>query len=116
MVNSKDVSNKAVKIVYDILQDYRDINPNMSVSQIMAFLNVSINEGASLKELADNMGIKIPTLSRILIDIGFRNRHMEPGLNLVESRQDPMELRKNQYTLSKRGHYLIDKLTKKLGS
>lgn len=115
MVNHKEASDKAVRVVYDVLQDYRDINPNMSVSQIMAFLNVVINEGSSLKELAENMGMKIPTMSRILIDIGFRNRHMEPGLNLVESRQDPLELRKNQYTVSKRGHYLVDKLVKKLG-
>lgn len=116
MVNRKEASDKVVLQLYDALQEFKDINPNMSVQQIMAFLSVAKHEGASLRELADLQGVKVPTLSRILIDLGFRNRHMEPGYNIVESRQDPMELRKNQYTLSKRGHYIVEKIVKKLSA
>lgn len=116
MVNHKDTSDKVVLQLYGVLQVFKDINPNMSVQQVMAFLMVHLHEGASLKELADLQDMKVPTLSRILIDLGFRNRRMEVGHNIVESRQDPMELRKNQYTLSKRGHYIIDKIVKKLGA
>lgn len=114
MVSRKDTNLRIIEQLVDALQEFKNINPNMSVQQIMAFLTVALNEGLSLKEIADLQGMKIPTLSRIFIDLGFRNRNMEPGYNIVESRQDPMELRKNQYTLSKRGQHIVDKLVKKL--
>lgn len=111
----KPSSDKELMNLFNALEEFRKLNPNMSVQQIMTLILVAINEGKSLKELAAVIKIKIPTLSRILIDLGFRNRRMEPGHNLVECRQDPMELRKNQYTLSRRGIYLIESVLKKLG-
>ncbi len=115
MANRVDQQRRVLQSLYDSLEEFRKINQNMSVQQIMAFLMVAVHEGSSLKDLAKIMDIKVSTLSRILIDLGFRNRRLEPGHNMIECRQDPLELRKNQYTMSRRGSYLIDSIVKKLG-
>lgn len=103
-----------VKRLMAVLEEFKNISPTMSVQQILAFLAVAMNEGTSLKDIVESSGVKTPTMSRHLIDLGPRNRRMEPGLNLIEVRQDPMELRKNQYTLSDRGRYLVNLIIKKL--
>lgn len=100
--------------LYLVLDQFKKISPTMPVQQIMAFLLVAMNEGTSLKELVESSQVKTPTMSRHLIDLGPRNRRMEPGYQLVECRQDPMELRKNQYTLSPRGKYLVNTILEKM--
>jgi len=96
------------------LEEFKKISPTMPVQQILAFLSVAMHEGTSLKELVEVSKTKTPTMSRHLIDLGPRNRRMEPGYKLIECRQDPMELRKNQYTLSERGRFLINNIAQKM--
>lgn len=102
---------RLLQCLHDILAEIKDeVNPAMPIQQAIAFVLVGLNEGASLKELVKIAEVKQATMSRHLIDLGTRNRHLEPGYNLVACRQDPMELRKNQYTLSPKGHALINKI------
>lgn len=110
----KTQHERELRRMYAALDEFKRINPVMPVQQAMAFLMVALNEGSGLKELTEMMEVKLPTMSRHLIDLGPRNRRMEPGHQLVESRQDPMELRKNQYTLTLRGKHLVEKVAAKL--
>src|SRR3546814_8246995 len=71
-----------------------------------SFVDVALNEGKSLGELAELVGSNASTVSRHLLDLGERNRRMEPGYGLVDRRVDPMELRKNSYFLTPKGKAL----------
>jgi DNA-binding MarR family transcriptional regulator len=68
---------------------------------------VALNEGASLSDLAKKIDAKNSTISRHLLDLGERNRKMEPGLKLVEYRQSPLELRRHEYALTSKGGSVI---------
>lgn len=106
---------RLLQCLHDILAEIKDeVNPAMPIQQAIAFVLVGLNEGASLKELVKIADVKQATMSRHLIDMGTRNRHLETGYNLVACRQDPMELRKNQYTLSPKGQALIAKIIKRI--
>lgn len=104
-----------IRRVLESLNEIRMISAQMSISQVMSFLTVALNEGKSLKELAELMDCKMNTMSRQLIDLGPRNRRMEEGYQLIQSRQDPFEYRKNQYTLTPRGRHLIKAILKHMG-
>lgn len=108
--------NSEVQRLYSVLEEFKRISPTMPVQQILTFLWVSMHEGTSLKEIAAAENVKVPTMSRHLIDLGSRNRRMEPGHMLIEFRQDPMELRKNQYTISDRGRFLLNAIKRKMGA
>lgn len=111
-LTSKDRKN--LRCLYQVLEEFKKISPTMPVQQILAFIDVALHEGTSLKELVQLSQVKTATMSRHLIDLGPRNRRMEPGYQLIDCRQDPMELRKNQYTLSDRGKYLINNIARKM--
>ena len=105
---------QSLQRLYDSLAEIREIAQHMPVAQVMALLLVALHEGKSLGELARLDGANLATLSRRMLDLGERNRRMEPGYMLIEQRQNPLNLRENQYTLSLKGKHLIKGILKKL--
>lgn len=83
------------------------IDATVPTQLVQAFVTVGLNEGKTLSELADMLGANLSTASRHLLDLGERNRKKEPGYGLVESRQDPMNLRQKHYTLTPKGKLLF---------
>ena len=53
-------------------------------------------------------------MSRNLLDIGERNRHMEEGFGLVAARNNPMNLREKEYYLTDKGRTLLHSITRQL--
>lgn len=105
---------QALQRLYDGLSEVREISQHMPVSQLMALLLVALHEGKSLGDLARLDGANLATLSRRMLDLGVRNRRMEPGYMLVDQRQNPLNMRENQYALSLKGRHLIKAVLKKL--
>lgn len=105
---------KELRRIRQVLKTFMDVKAEMNVGLALAFIEVALHEGASMNELKDICGTKQSTMSRQLLDLGQRDRRMQPGLGLVDSRIDPMELRKKNYTLSPQGRRLIEELRKAL--
>ena len=93
-----------------LLSAFKEIDETMPLQIAITFLEVAIHEGCSLTDIWKMTGWSHSTLSRHLLDLGERNRHKEEGLQLIESRRDPLELRKNIYTLTPKGRKLVQKL------
>ena len=84
------------------------VNPSMPAAQIYVLALVSLNEGKSLTELCQISGIRHATLSRYLLDLSDKRRTGDGyGFKLVNRETDPMELRKNMYTLAPKGRHLF---------
>jgi len=82
----------------------------MPLQYATAFLLVAQNEGLGVGEYAERAGVSVSVMSRHLLDIGQRNRHMEEGFGLVTYRANPMELRRHEYTLTDRGRALAHQI------
>lgn len=103
--------NEGIKRMERALRQVRTaIDPTVPTQLVQAFLAVGLNEGQTLTELAEHLGTNISTASRQLLDLGERNRKMEPGYNLVDRRADPMNLRVNRYSLTPKGRLLLKEL------
>lgn len=92
------------------------IDPHVPTQVAQAFLAVAMNEGLTLTEYANILGTNISTASRQMLDLGERNRKLEPGYMLVDRKVDPMNLRVNRYTLTGRGRLLLVELVETMGS
>lgn len=103
---------QALQCLYDALDQFKGIALHMPVGQAMSFLAIALHEGKTLTEMARLSDMQLSTMSRQVIDLGDRNRRMEDGYKLIERRQNPMNLRENQYSLSPRGGQLIKALLK----
>jgi DNA-binding MarR family transcriptional regulator len=99
--------NKVLHKVALTIQLLRNVHPTMSAQTAHTFLLCVLNEGASLSEIVRMSGFKLPTVSRIILDLGLRNRKREPGLGLLVTTTDPHELRKKVIKLTDKGHTLV---------
>src|SRR3546814_13689791 len=70
-----------------LLQVRAAIGPTIPTQLVQTFVDVALNEGKSLGELAELVGSNASTVSRHLLDLGERNRRMEPGYGLVDRRR-----------------------------
>lgn len=102
----------AVKIDRLLSQFRSSIDPNIPAQMLQTFMAVAMNEGKSLTEIADIVSANLSTASRHLLELGDRNRRMEPGYGLVARTPDPMNLRQNSYSLTPKGRLLLTSIIK----
>jgi DNA-binding MarR family transcriptional regulator len=109
-----DEERRSLQRLHDAMGVFKGVSAQMPVGQAMALMLVALHEGKSLRELAELADTKMPTMSRQLIDLGLRNRRMEPGYMLVEQKQNPLSMRENQYFMSLKGKHLLKDVFKAL--
>jgi len=110
-MTDKDLS--AARKVDLLLRQFRtSIDPNIPAQMLQTFMAVAMNEGKSLTEIAKFVGSSISTASRHALELGARNRRMEPGYGLVARTTNPMNLRQNAYTLTPKGKLLLNNILK----
>lgn len=101
---------RKLRALVHILDYFEDHAPQIPASMIEVFLLVAMNEGCSLRDIVELSGKPQSTMSRHLLDLGERNRRMEPGLGLVAWRTCPSELRRKEYYLTPKGRGLLKKI------
>jgi DNA-binding MarR family transcriptional regulator len=115
MVTFKKLSDEdraAVRGLMGSLEPFRALRGTMPLQYVIAFLLVAEEEGLGVGEYAQRAGVSVSVMSRHLLDIGDRNRHMEEGFGLVTYRANPVELRKHEYMLTDKGRALLHKCTR----
>lgn len=83
---------------------------DISLQALQAFLIVAEKEGQSLVEICRSMGARPSTVSRQLLDLGTFDRLGRPGYGLVERGKSPLDPCAASYTLTPKGHLLVDRL------
>lgn len=109
--STESAMRKLAPFAKALMQVRAATDPNITSNLVQTFIAVAMHEGESLTEIAASMGAKMSTVSRHLLDLGERNRKMEAGYQLVDRRQDPMNLRVNIYTLTPKGKLLAQAIT-----
>ena len=107
-------SAEALRTAYDVLEVFRSTRDTMPVQLAQSLLLVAMNEGASLRDLQTKTQWSMSTMSRHLMDLGQRDRRMEPGLDMVVMRQNPMNMRSNEYRLSKKGREVLARVVQSM--
>ena len=103
-----DQDRSVAKKIDLVLYQFRtSIDRNVPAQMLQSFMAVAMTEGKSLTEIAALVGANVSTASRHMLELGDRNRKMEPGYGLVTRTADPMNLRQNAYTLSSKGRLLL---------
>jgi DNA-binding MarR family transcriptional regulator len=114
MKQATDEDRKVVRNLLGAVEHFRTIRNTMPLQYVVAFLLVAEEEGLGVIDYAQRAGVSESVMSRHLLDIGERNRHMEPGFGLVTYRSNPLELRRNEYWLTDKGRALLHKITRQL--
>lgn len=104
------MTEKKTRKIQKILQELTAIDPEFPLQWALVFLEISLDEGASLKDMADRTGISMSVMSRTIGALSNYRRMGKPyGLVLVRHAKD--DRRRKELYLSARGRRLADALT-----
>ena len=82
------------------------LSPTVPTQLLQAFIKVALQEGKTLSEYAEELQSNLSTASRHFLDLGELDRNGNPGFNVVDRREDPVNRREKRYTLTPKGKIL----------
>ncbi len=103
-------TNKLIKL-QNALNELAEIDAEFPLQWALVFLEIAQNEGASLKDIAEETGISMSVMSRTIGALSNYRRMGKPyGIILVKSAKD--DRRRKELFLSAKGKKLLEKLKK----
>jgi len=96
-----------IATVVRVLEEFRRFDPDMPIQYALSFLTIAQNEGLSMGDLAQRLGIAQSSASRNIAALSRWHSFGKDGHNLVEAREDPRERRRKIVSLTPRGHHLV---------
>ncbi|WP_029010868.1 winged helix-turn-helix transcriptional regulator [Azospirillum halopraeferens] len=96
-----------VATVVRVLEAFRTLDPDLPIQYALSFLTIAQNEGISIGELAERLGIAQSSASRNVAALSRWHSFGKAGLDLVQAQEDPRERRRKIVTLTDRGQAFV---------
>jgi DNA-binding MarR family transcriptional regulator len=96
-----------IATVIRVLEEFRRFDPDMPIQYALSFLTIAQNEGLSMGDLAQRLGIAQSSASRNIAALSRWHSFGKDGHDLVEALEDPRERRRKIVSLTSRGHSLV---------
>ena len=101
---------EAAKTTLRLLEELRKIDPEMQLQTASVFLYVAHNEGITMKDLGDQLGLAQSSCSRNVAYFSKINRKHKEGYDLLVAREDPAERRRKLVYLTPKGRRIVESL------
>ena len=92
------------------LSAVRILDDSMPVQTLSVFVEIAKSEGISVSELADKCGLAGSSASRNVAALSDWHWLKKPGLGLVQTVSDPMDMRRKTVRLTAKGKQLSEQL------
>lgn len=110
----RDDAIKAQRLLQAI-NEFREIESAFPASYMAAFLLVALRPGGGPTDYAKYLQTIPPIASRMLLEVGERQRNGKPGCGLIERHQSIEDFRQTHYTLTPKGKKFLRKLLDHFG-
>jgi len=90
-----------------LLEAFRSLDPDMPIQYALSFLTLARNEGMSMRELSERLGIAQSSASRNVAALSEWRSFRQRGHGLVRAEEDPRERRRKIVTLTPEGRALV---------
>ncbi|MDW9532238.1 MULTISPECIES: MarR family winged helix-turn-helix transcriptional regulator [Sinorhizobium] len=116
--------NKTARKFINFIEEFRKLNPKMQAGQISLFLHIVGTPELTIRELAQRTGLgdggsitrKIDELTKSYWKpVGGEMKEV-PGLDLVETYEDPRDRRFKRVRATRKGNQVFNTLIELLGS
>jgi len=105
----------AVLTVARVLEAFRTLDPDLPIQYALSFITIAQNEGMSIGELAERLGIAQSSASRNVAALSRWHSFGKAGFDLVQAQEDPRERRRKVVTLTDKGRGFIESLRSIVG-
>src|ERR1700735_1350075 len=101
------IEGDEIATVIRVLEEFRRLDPDMPIQYALSFLTIAQNEGLSMGDLAQRLGIAQSSASRNIAALSKWHSFGKAGHDLVAALQDPSDRRRKIVSLTPRGHRLV---------
>ena len=105
------ISKRGLMRVFQIIEEFRKIYPDMQMQTAGIFVTISLNEGITMKDLGQKCGLAQSTTSRNVSLLSDKLRHDKNGYGLVVAEEDPVERRRKIVKLTPAGRRVAASLS-----
>ena len=109
-IRPNEVRPDEVTTVVHVLEAFRKLDPDLPIQYALSFMTIAQNEGISIGELAERLGIAQSSASRNVAALSRWHSFGKAGLDLVQAQEDPRERRRKIVTLTDTGRAFLDEL------
>lgn len=99
-----------IMIMLKLVEAFRELDEQLPPQTIAVLLNVALRPGQTMQELVEATGLGLSSISRNLMALGEWHRAGKPGLDLVETIDDPHERRRKIAFLTPKGRTVVREL------
>lgn len=103
-----DERKATCEALFAALEPFMKDSPNMTLTNLLAFLRVGMDEGKGVGEYAEDAGVWKTVMTRHLLDLGPRDRDGGEGLGWIYQARRNDDLRVNRAWVTQKGASLID--------
>lgn len=94
-----------------VLEALRTLDPDLPIQYALSFLTIAQNEGLSIRDLSERLGIAQSSASRNVAALSKWHSFGKAGHDLVQAEEDPRERRRKIITLTDSGRALAAQLS-----
>lgn len=98
-----------------VLEAFRLLDPDLPIQYALSFLTIAQNEGMSIRDLSERLGIAQSSASRNVAALSKWHSFGKEGHDLVQAEEDPRERRRKIVTLTAKGRALALQLADLIG-
>ena len=110
------MKNTALTCAIRVIEEFRHINPEMQAQQMLTILLIASEEGITVKEVAERIGISQAAASRCVADwTGWTYRKVQ-GPDYIEPKVDLTDTRRKPLHLKPKGRAFVQRLTDHCGA
>ena len=108
-----DTERVVLDRVYHALGSVRALNPDATVSQVMALLYVAMKPNVKQTEIMRELTMRDSGQSSLISRLSVGDKR-NPGLELIEGRDNPQDRRERLLELTNKGDIFVDTLISRL--
>jgi hypothetical protein len=112
LVNSE--RKAACQALFAALEPFAKDSPHITLSNLMMFLRVGMDEGKGVTEYASDAGVYKTVATRHLLDLGARDRYGADGLDWIMQARRNDDLRVNRAWVTQKGAAMLDTVARAL--
>lgn len=110
-IDTDTMNKKALTCAIRVIEEFRRISPEMQAQQMLTTLLIASEQGITVKELAERIGISQAAASRCVADWTGWTYRKEQGPDYIEPKVDLMDTRRKPLHLKPKGCVFVQRLT-----
>lgn len=109
-------NDELLKVLQTALEVFRnEVDADIMATKILTLTTVARNSGLPQVEMGDHIkGLTSSSASRHIMDWSELDKNRKPGMDFIQSRQDPMYRRRSLLYITPKGQQFLDRLTAKV--